>query len=524
MDTFGLTSVIQRREIELKKRREIARRQQESMKMDLLDAKLNTSAIIEETMIARREREVKSELDRIRDRGAADNGVKVERVLRLSVGALHPDSDRVILPEDVLQELTGNHLVTYPILFEIYSVSTQRRTHCGVLEFTGPKDSITVPEKVFHCLGLKGGFSGEVRVRYKVLPKCTSVSLKVPVSAFEVFPDFRVFLESSFRQQYATLTTGDELLAGGVVPMVVASTQPDSAVCIVDSDVNLDLVLVDDDAERKWKIGETIRINKASQRRLWIEGRMNSPEQEVIRLEASSTADIFVSFWPQTHANMFCFDLMETGRSICIPREEWKDRGYPEYITVGVNPIGQDEELELLALTEVIEKKHSSEFPESSVACHNCRRLVPVQSFPLHLLKCESDFRYCPGCERGIRKVVFESHSHCDQCMRPVGKGSEDAHQAEWHSPLKCVCSVTVTRATLAALLESECNCKPVICRFCSCPFPRGNIKNLDARDRIMGFNEHEASCGNRTEPCDICHKRERLKDMQFHMQAFHPQ
>ena len=524
MDTFGLSSVIQRREIELKRRRESARRQQDSMKKDLQDAKMNTSAIIEETMIARRERELIGELDRIRDQGAADNGVKLERVLRISVGALRPDSDRVILPEDVLHELTGNPLVTYPILFEIYSISTQRRTHCGALEFTGSKESITVPEKVFHCLGLKVGFSGEVRVRYKMLPKCTLVSLKVPVSVFEVFPDFRVFLESSFRQSYATLTTGDELLAGGVVPIVVASTQPDSAVCIIDSDVNLDLMLFDDVAERKWKIGETIRIKKASQRRLWIEGKMTSSDQQLLRLEASSNADIFISFWPLTHANMFCFDLMETGRTISISNEEWKARGYLEYIIVGVNPIGQDEELELCALTEVIEKKLSSESAESSVACHNCRRLVPVISFPIHLLKCESDFRYCPGCEKSIRKAVFDSHTHCDQCMRPVQKGSEDAHLAEWHSPLKCVCSETVTRATLAAHLESDCYCKPVICRFCSCPFPRGNMKNLDARDRIMGFNEHEASCGNRTEPCHICHKRERLKDMQFHMQAFHPQ
>ncbi len=51
---------------------------------------MSTSA---ETMIARRENEVISELDRIRDQGAADNGVKVERVLRLSVGALRPDSN-----------------------------------------------------------------------------------------------------------------------------------------------------------------------------------------------------------------------------------------------------------------------------------------------------------------------------------------------------------------------------------------------------------------------------------------------
>ena len=510
MDDFSLSSSLKRRELEQIQRKSALKRAQESREREIFEAHSSTASLIEGAVAARRERELKAEVERMKDVGAPDNGVGFERSLVVESGTLNPGTDRVILAGEILGELASNPLVVYPMLFELYAEQTSRRTHCGVLEFSGRKGNIVLSEKVLHCLGLPQGFSGEVRLRYKVLPKCTSVSLRVPTSVFELFPDFRAFLEGSLREQYATLSTEDQLIAGGGVPIIVEKTEPESAVCIVDADITLELNLVDDGGE-KWKVGETALVK--GQRRLWMAGKINRADQAV-RLEAS--ADSFVSFWPLLDANMLSFDKMfgKSEGAIDITFEELKNKG--EYVTVGVCG-----EAEVKSYVVSIENSKSK---EECMQCENCNKLIPPQSFAIHTLQCRSLFRFCPDCDKPLEKSVYESHRHCLSCGRAYHSNEEEKHLADWHSDTKCMCGAIVTRASMETHLQTTCYCKPEICRFCQCPFPRGNLSSLDARDRIMGFNQHEAACGNRTDLCRLCHKRERLKDMHFHMQAFHPQ
>ena len=365
---------------------------------------------------------------------------------------------------------------------------------------------------MLNCLGLPVEFSGEVRLRYKVLPKCSLVRLKVPESVFELFPDFRVFLESSLSQQYVTLTRGDTLMAGGGVPLIVDATEPESAVCIIDSEVRLDLILVEKEQTR-WKLGEPAMIK--SQKRLWLEGQVK-PGQ-VVELRANCDVDIFVSFWPLVDANMFRFDL--TGTEISLTFEDLKARGFPEYLTVGMH--GELDEVEIS--TRIVAADTNSQIQDTS-QCINCKRMMPSQSMAVHAVQCEAKYRFCVSCKKALKIRIFDSHTHCPLCNVAYQTGEDEKHSSLWHSPLICICGESVTRASLADHMGAECKKKPEVCRFCKCPFPRGDSKNIYARDRFMGFNEHEASCGNRTEACSLCHKRERLKDMDFHMQAFHSQ
>ena len=148
MDFFGFSGSIKRRQEELTKRREALRNQQSEQNQEYLAAQKRTAEIVESKAAIRREHELRAEFERKKDHGAPDNGVGYEKYFKITPGSLRADSDRVILPEDVLVELTKNPLVEYPIIFEIYSPISDQRTHCGVLEFSAPEGQIVVPEKV----------------------------------------------------------------------------------------------------------------------------------------------------------------------------------------------------------------------------------------------------------------------------------------------------------------------------------------------------------------------------------------
>ena len=535
MDSFGFSHSVKKREDEQAKRRELLRKQMQEKATVTQDARNRTDILIEQANALRRSKEIQLEMERLRDEGARDNGVKFECSLEaVTPKALRGDSDRVILPQGVLTALSTNASVQYPMLFEVYSPETQRRTHCGVLEFSGSEGQVVLPAKVLHCLGLApdAGSPRTVRIRYKVLPKCESLTLKVPLSMFSVFPDFKPFLESSLRTQYATMTVGDQLVVGGNVPIVVERIEPESAVCIVDADVELDLVVVDDQPGEKWLPGSAVQIT--SQAKLWT-GKLRDTDS--LRISTNASVDLFASFPPLTDANFNSFDLFEpfedVSRGEVSLRADFTQilaRGlssWPEVIMIGIHPVRSDASGPVTVRAEVVTDTPYplvvSDSQSTTTTCPNCLSAsIPASSLSLHLVHCEARFRLCSICRKPVRVADLPRHAHCDLCARSYD--DLDIHVQEWHSPMDCLCGTPVTRASLRDHRIRDCSARLVACRFCGLHVPVGNVGGMDARDRLMGFqSEHEAACGNRTEPCAVCHKRERLKDMAFHMQAYHP-
>ena len=509
MDGFGFDASLKRREAEQAKRRETLQKQLKEKSSETMEAEMRTSNILAASQARKRELETRAEFERLQDEGAADDGVKVERSLspRLET-TLRADSDRVRLPQDILVELTSNPAVAYPLMFELYNPLNKRRTHCGVLDFAAEPEAIDIPLKIAHCLGLNNTLPfPSLRLRYKVLPRCTAVSLKVPVSMYAMFPDFRSFLESCLRSQYATLTRGDELMIGGSVPLLVAETEPASAVCIVDADVNLDLSVVGEDKEEKWLVGFESVVN--GQKRLWLPKPLRPGE--LLRVTRVDSGDVMVSFPPSIEADFNSFDFIADSEMI-VSYEELLRRQSPEFMTVGVGS-GHSSSLrsEIIIATPSVSS--------STDRCGICLREVPQSSMDLHRLRCEALFKHCDVCKKPV--PLKEPHFHCSDC----GKSYSDraAHDEQWHVAMTCLCGAEVTRATVQTHREQYCPMKLLQCRFCLLWVPRGSTESMDARDRIMGFqSEHEAACGNRTDVCLICHRRERLKDMEFHHQAFH--
>ena len=504
MDDFTIGNSVKRRDQEIQKRREAMKRQQEQSLLLKSSAVNRTSELIEQIENSRKEQAIREEFERRIDAGAPDNDVRLERILRVSEGSnLNEDSDRVILPQDILEELSKDSRVVYPLMFELYNSVCSKRTHCGVLEFSSDSGTISLPKKVKGCLGVNETDDDvSVRLRYKVLPKCTLVSLKVPLSTFALFPDFKAFLESSLSRQYCTLTVGDIISMGRVF---VDQIEPEPAVCIVDADILLDLTIIDDtEGEARWFLGASKHLEER-QGRLWLK---SIPEGCGIRI-SSEESDIFVSYPPLMDATESSFDVVDT-ESIEISYVELLSRQMPEFLTIGSSKAG------VLIKTQLVE-------PSTGVPCPNCERLIPPASLDMHVIRCKALFKYCSDCGKSFRAADLQLHEHCKQCGRSFQKGLEAEHVGVMHAMVSCLCGDSVMRASLETHRSTNCRVKLVLCRFCGCFAPKGDVSKMDARDRFMGFvSEHEAACGNRTEPCLTCGKRERLKDMDFHQKAFH--
>jgi hypothetical protein len=510
MDDFSLLNSTKRREQENKQRRETARKVAAENRKLAEEARLKTSALLEGLEIAKREKYIRAELDRVRAEGAPNGGVLFEKVYEAHLSTSLPSgSDRILLPEEVLSDLSGNPLVQYPLMFEVYDPVTALRTHCGVSEFGS---IMSLPKKVWECLKLDAS-STQLRLRYKQLPRCEEMRLRVPESLVLLFPDFRSLLEATLRGNYVSATVCDVLLIAGH-SLFIESLEPSEACCLIDADVRLDLQVIGEPV-----IGDRREVGSSSEvtdspTRLYVP----SPSSHCIVLESSS--DLFVSLPPRMDANLHSCDFMSLGDDQVMLEISLGDiapfgyESWPPFLTVGTRK-----------RAEVITRwKEDTTPPPSISSCENCGKPVPVNSLELHTIRCLRDFQKCDICQVAYRRKDFASHCHCEVCGLVYQRGEYENHSAEWHASFACVCGIDVTKATLRRHRAEACVLsRRAVCRFCGLSFPVGNLAGMDARDRMMGFaSVHEAACGNRTDKCEICGKIERLKDMEFHQLAFH--
>ena len=148
---------------------------------------------------------------------------------------------KIIMPEEALLSLVHHDFSGEPLLFRL--THKDRSTHCGVLEFTAKEDSIVMPCWMMENLQVKDG--NIVTVESIELPKATAVKLKISSEEFLQRYDPKPTLEARF-VHFTCLTEGDKLkvnINGGVHEMTVIQTRPDSAVCIVNCDLNVEFEL-----------------------------------------------------------------------------------------------------------------------------------------------------------------------------------------------------------------------------------------------------------------------------------------
>lgn len=92
-------------------------------------------------------------------------------------------------------------------------------------------------------------------------------------------------------------------------------------------------------------------------------------------------------------------------------------------------------------------------------------------------------------------------------------------HEHLFHTDMECACGETFDLRGLARhYIANVCPERIITCRFCGNEMRAGNAA-ADAVDRIRGYTEHEAVCGQKTILCHICNAYVRQRDLPVHAQ-----
>ena len=165
-----------------------------------------------------------------------------------------------------------------------------------------------------------------------------------------------------------------------------------------------------------------------------------------------------------------------------------------------------------LQSVNIIESKEE-EVPADSVICKNCGKPIPKASALLHE----------PYCYRNNYK--------CPKCNLVMNKSLKDQHEEEFHVEVPCdLCSELFPRPKLADHILI-CPKQQIKCNYCeldflltdiedhlaSCPKQKAKCNYCELNFYITEIDEHTALCGSRTEKCEACGKYILLRDFELH-------
>ncbi|KAJ9698457.1 hypothetical protein PVL29_007509 [Vitis rotundifolia] len=147
--------------------------------------------------------------------------------------------DKIIMPASALDLLTKLE-ISFPMLFKLKNPASGRVTHCGVLEFTAEECTMHLPSWMMENLLLEEG--DMVKVKNVSLPAGTYMQLQPHTKNFLDITNPRAMLETKLRS-FSCLTTGDTIVIdynNKKFYIDIVDTKPSAAVCIIDTDCEVD--------------------------------------------------------------------------------------------------------------------------------------------------------------------------------------------------------------------------------------------------------------------------------------------
>lgn len=166
--------------------------------------------------------------------------------------------DKIILPSSALDYLV--HLkVQYPMLFSLLNKKINRKTHCGVMEFSSEEGVCYLPFWMMQNLLLETG--DFIEVANVQLPKGTFVKLQPHTTAFTKLTNPRVVLEKALRN-FTCLSVGDTIAiqyGDENFYLDVTELKPKNAVTVIETDINVDF-----DTPKDFKEDNLSQINNSN--------------------------------------------------------------------------------------------------------------------------------------------------------------------------------------------------------------------------------------------------------------------
>ena len=262
--------------------REQAKRRDELLKRKKLEEKLaNEARRREEEMLEnsriRKLAEAEEELKRqaqAEEESILTGGIRYCETLTVFKLDATFEDDKVILPEAALISLTEQDALSKGVLlFELTSYTgsshndnasaTTKTTHCGVREFSAQPKMIGLPPKVWDSLtpdhehapdsAQIGKIIARDTIKYVRLPKITYIKLRPKTSTFFNVGPVKLCLEENL-QKHTTLTLNDVITVWykGVAHVLrVVEMLPESRGTVIDSDIEVDLDVSEENAKRE---------------------------------------------------------------------------------------------------------------------------------------------------------------------------------------------------------------------------------------------------------------------------------
>ncbi|KAL0233551.1 hypothetical protein PCE1_002066 [Barthelona sp. PCE] len=149
-------------------------------------------------------------------------------------------SNKLILPGSMVELISEG--MDSALLFKVSHNSTHRYTHCGVDQFSSPRqDTVYAPYSVLESLN--SGEGDIVTLEKVTLVKGSKIRLQAQSTDFLQIENPKMVLEQALIHNYFCLTLGDTMYfqhLGKKYAMNVLDLQPDEAVCLLDTDLTVD--------------------------------------------------------------------------------------------------------------------------------------------------------------------------------------------------------------------------------------------------------------------------------------------
>ncbi|KAK9325766.1 ubiquitin fusion degradation protein UFD1-domain-containing protein [Lipomyces orientalis] len=487
-------------------------------------------------------------------------------------------SDRIVLPQSVLEQLlseAGRESLPSPLTFRVFNPATNAYTHCGVREFSAPESTVLISPQIASTLGisekqLQASSSQDVstppvlQVSKCDLPKGTFVSLcPLDTNYLTIDDNWKALLESALQASYTTLTEGQTFsivnpATQETITLLVNNLQPEKAVCIVETDLTVDITAMSEDharksvahrdAKRKVQSGKVSTISQDApvrgtfselrqvflfELKSWDRSRPVIVKLEVLDAEDSSerdidarAADVFVSIDKHPSKDDFLWSTQTDEKNDISIAPSNSFLATAEKITLAVRTCVVPLSFSLLVSQreDVAEQRPAPALPSESRECPNCKQFFPPRTFQLHTAFCERNNLLCPhlGCGRIFRRQdgISASHWHCDlDSFSCDSVSTKEKHILAHHTLATCVCGESFqSQQHLAHHRATICPQKLHICRFCHLRLPQESSPDSQS-DLLAGYTGHESRCGTRTTDCPRCNRIVKLRDLDNHMQ-----
>lgn len=490
-----------------------------------------------------------------------------------------------------------------PLTFRVVNPANDRVMYCGVQEFSEEEDYIGFNSLLLDALGIKNDLKSSddkskdeitprtITIHYEALKKGSYVKLRPLEAGYDV-EDWKALLERHLRANFTTLTKGEVLevplaiidrssISGDACyKFLVDELRPeDKAVCIVDTDLEVDIEALDENQAR-----ETVKIlaekhnvkHTGADKVIAQGGELTFFKDFRGTVREGGYVDYQLSSWPRQQVIDFelsTLDFNDVGLNILVSPYSSRQRGLPRtedyllgnwedesvkririmptntefehaeqiYISIHASEAQSSDntakeytlqlrcpaDVEMNALTTSSQSQHAAS--PGDVQCTNCMQWIPQQTIMLHENFCRRNNVLCPqGCGQVFQRSseAFDRHWHCDKdTFYGNGKASLSKHNNLYHpkEPFRCTrCFTTQTFSSVPLLAQHHvtvCPAKIILCQFCHLNVAQegdADIPNVEAL--LSDLTVHELRDGSRTTECHLCGKIARLRDMSTHM------